>query len=499
MAKMGDTLNKAGRGSRAQPQLHGGVRGGTGADSAALTQMPELTGREHVVALMQLRRYASTTLFLERTFYENAAEIAYRIQELVPKCKPEHVLWLVNDLRRNVGLRSVSVFVAVQAAKSFNGRTVGDIVKTACFRPDDVTEFLAMYFGHGDRKESGQTLSHQAKRGLQRALQQFNSYQLAKYSGGNRGKQPWTLKDAVRLVHPRPATAQHAAAFSGLLEGTLSTPDTWEVNISRLSKDNTEARAKEWMRLGDGEALGQLALLRNLRNMLQDGVPRGWLREKLEAQNWRRILPFQFIVAMKTAPQLEPVLEKAMLKSLKSMRADLYLPGRTLLMLDNSYSMHAPLAGRSVLGRRDAAAALAIFMREVCEDVDIYAFAWEETPLPPRRGMALAEAYTSSPGGGTALGQSTASALRACGGSVDRVVILTDEQANGLDEERHLSRVAGAVQRGYIINVAPYKNGLQMNKNWLRISGFSDQCVKAICEYENSDSRVAEFFSDKED
>ena len=76
----------------------------------------------------------------------------------------------------------------------------------------------------------------------------------------------------------------------------------------------------------------------------------------LGAMNTSRILPFRFLAAARYASQWEEALEQAMLKSLADQPK---LGGRTIVLVDVSGSMTAPLSHRSEMQRTDAAYGLA--------------------------------------------------------------------------------------------------------------------------------------------
>ena len=61
----------------------------------------------------------------------------------------------------------------------------------------------------------------------------------------------------------------------------------------------------------------------------------------------------------------------------------------------------------------------------------------------------------------------------------ERIVIVTDEQSH--DALRPLP----AGTKGYVMNVAPYQNGIAWGR-WTTISGFSENLVKFIVEVEAS-------------
>src|SRR5438128_236484 len=146
-------------------------------------------------------------------------------------------------------------------------------------------------------------------------------------------------------------------------------PDNLEVSLSS-GKDKRET----FERLIGEKKLGGLALLRNLRLMQRAEVPRETIAAAIEAMRTDRILPYRFIAAARYAPDFEPELESAMLKSLQG-HAE--LSGATSLLIDVSASMDAPLSGQSEMTRLEAACGLAILAREVCETVEIFTFSSE--------------------------------------------------------------------------------------------------------------------------
>ena len=61
----------------------------------------------------------------------------------------------------------------------------------------------------------------------------------------------------------------------------------------------------------------------------------------------------------------------------------------------------------------------------------------------------------------------------------DRIIVITDEQSQ--------DGVPGLVPniKGYIVNVAPYKNGIGADKGWTKIDGWSERVIDYILESEN--------------
>ncbi len=145
------------------------------------------------------------------------------------------------------------------------------------------------------------------------------------------------------------------------------------------------------------------------------------------------------------------------------------LPGKTVLVVDGSGSMFgAKVSAKSEIDRFDAAAALAILVREVCESVDVIVFSNDAFLVPPRRGFALRDVLMQSAqrGGTNTENAKTAADTR----GYDRIIILTDEQSH--------QAISAPRGRGYVVNVAGNKNGIGYGP-WTQIDGWSE----AILDY----------------
>lgn len=332
-------------------------------------------------------------------------------------------------------------------------------------------------------------IANAVKRGLARAISKFDSYQLAKYRNSNSAV---ALRDVLFMVHAKPkdigerkgkktkaiarkgytrgATQRHTTAqaitYQQLADDKLPTPDTWETQLSAGAD-----KKATFERLMSENKLGYMALLRNLRNMEEAGVDRRLICQCLrEGAPNSKALPFRFIAAAVHAPRFEDVLDECMLLSLGAMEK---LRGRTVLLIDNSGSMYqAKISAKSELLRAQAAQALAVMAREICEEVVIYAFSNQAVLVPPRHGIALANALRDATAhGGTAMGD----ALRTVNNKeeYDRIIILTDEQTHDVLGKPRDEAV------GYIINVASNQYGIGAG-NFVKIDGFSEQVLRFI-------------------
>lgn len=408
----------------------------------------------HVSAELQLRRAVLACMLWESQFYEDGVAIAGRIRELVPKVPAEQVAALAVEGREKMKLRHVPLLLVREMARLKTHRhLVAETLARVIQRPDEISEFVALYWAEGR-----QPLSAQVKKGLASAFTRFDEYALAKYDR----TAPVKLRDVLFLSHARPLDQAQAALWKRLVDGELTTPDTWEVALS-AGADKREV----WERLLRENKLGALALLRNLRNMAEMKVTPAQIGEALGRMKTERVLPFRFIAAARYAPQWETELEKAMLRSLEGQAK---LLGRTVLLVDISGSMEAPLSRRGEMRRNDAAYGLAVLLREIAEQVSVYSFSDELVRVPGRSGFALRDAIdTSQPHHGTYLGK----AIQALEEDYDRLIVITDEQSH--------DAVPGpdSKARGYVINVASYKNGVGYGK-WTHIDGWSEAVIEYI-------------------
>jgi 60 kDa SS-A/Ro ribonucleoprotein len=407
-----------------------------------------------------LRRSVMACLLWEKTFYEDGVEIADRIAELVPKVKPEVVAALAMEAREEMKLRHAPLLLVREMARYPTHRAlVGATLERVIQRVDEIAEFLAIYSAGRTEAKKLNKLAHQVRKGLAASFGKFSEYQFAKYDRDGAVK----LRDALFLCHPKPRDAEQEALFKKIVDGTLATPDTWEVALSG-GADKKET----WNRLIAEKKLGGLALLRNLRNMHQAGVGRALVREAVAEMKIERILPYRFIAAARAVPQWENLLEQPMLRCMEGQEK---LRGHTVLLVDVSGSMDSPLSAKSDLRRLDAACGLAILLREIAEDLEVKTFSSYTKTVPARRGFALRDAIVhSQPHNATYLGKAVESVRRA-----DRLVVITDEQSH--------DRVPAPKCKGYMINVAAYRNGVGYGE-WTHVDGFSESVLHYICEFE---------------
>lgn len=437
----------------------------------------------------ELKRSVLTCMLFENSFYEKGSEIAQRIADLVPKVKPEQVAALACEARDRMNLRHIPLFLVRELARvKGNGRLVAQTLEHVIQRADELSEFIAIYW-----KEKKQTLSAGVKRGLAAAFPKFSAYSLAKYDRENAVR----LRDVLFLAHPKPKDEEQAATWKKLVDGTLESPDTWEVELSA-----GKGKKETFERLMQEGKLGGLAVLRNLRNMTEAGVDERIIRTRL-SEGISRAFPYRFVVAAKFAPRLEDAIEQAMFKAVEQCQT---LPGKTGFLIDVSGSMDYRLGNpheskrdtlKSILSvfqpdqvawaqetsRIDVAAGLGILLREKASNVLMATFSTQVVEIPARRGFALRDAIKNSQSHGGTLLKAALEALKGhfAWKSVDRLIVITDEQSqDGISD--------AWAPKSYVVNVAPNKNGVSYRNGWLHVDGWSEAVIDYIREIERMDA-----------
>lgn len=442
----------------------------------------------------QLRRSVLSCLLWEDEFYEDGKTISDRIKSLIKEVKPEQVAELAIEAREKQNLRHIPLLIVREMARLDSHKSwVSETLYRVIQRPDELAEFLSIYW-----KEKKQPISAQVKKGLAKAFTKFNEYSLAKYNRDNAIK----LRDVLFLTHAKPLDgvegfnkaarkkkikfpkkSQGSVLFKKLVDNELKTPDTWEVALS-----GGDDKKETFERLMEDGKLGGLAFIRNLRNMEQSGISKSLVKDYVDQANFEKVLPFRFITAAKHVPKWEDVIEKAMFKCLDKFEK---MPGKTVLVVDVSGSMGARLSGKSELSRIDAAAALAILARELCEEVVIYCTAGNDASrihrtelVPARHGFALSEQVkkcASSLGGGGIFLTQVTKFINDLEKNVDRLIVFTDEQ--DCDNKLNPSFAIAFGEQNYLVNIASAKNGIGYKK-WIHIDGFSENTFEFITELE---------------
>lgn len=286
------------------------------------------------------------TSFANDSFYRSANDTFDRLKELVRICDKKFVAQAAVYARTQFGMRSITHCVASELAKHIAGeKWAKDFYSAVIYRPDDMLEILSYHTSRNGK------LPNSMKKGLAKAFDKFDRYALAKYRGEGKG---FKLIDVVNLVHPTP-TEKNADAIQALVKGELKSFDTWEVELSKAGQtatnDEEKANYKKevWIKLIREKKLGYFALLRNLRNIIEQAPE--IIDEALETLTNEAlikkslVLPFRYLTAFEEIQKLtDGKIVRTVLMALNK-AVDIAISnvpkfdGETLVVLDVSGSM----------------------------------------------------------------------------------------------------------------------------------------------------------------
>lgn len=453
-------------------------------------------------------------------FYETGVASDSRFKALIGQVVREDHEWVgrfLPWLRNEANMRTASIVGAVEAVAAMvslkipGGRALINSVLT---RADEPGEML----GYWRATYPGQQIPKPIKRGIADAVGRlYNEYNTLKYDTASHA---FRFGDVLEIVHASPDKPYQVALFKHLIDrrhGRDEIPDSLEILCTNaaLRKDVAEGVVQSLLRPDTLRAagmtwedalslagnklskknlweamipnMGYMALLRNLRNFDEAGV------SNLVAQQAHnrlvdpeqvarsRQLPMRFLSAFRAVSNVRwhQSLEMALQESLNNIPE---FPGRTLILIDTSGSMGQSFGKDTALQFWDAAAIFGLALSQRCEHADVVSFSDRTKVFPLRKGSSLLvmlEAFKRGyfMNGGT----ETQRAVRQHFQSHDRVVILTDEQANW----HGYSDVAEAVPAHIPVitfNLAGYQVGHKESGTPTRITigGLSDQAFKLL-------------------
>lgn len=419
------------------------------------------------------------TSLVKDQYYRKADDTLTRLADLIGQVDPLFAAKAAVYARNEFGMRSISHATAGELGQYASGQQwKRRFYEAVVRRPDDITEILSYYRG-----KYGKKLPTAMKRGLADAFDKFDGYQIAKYKGEGRGLK---LVDAVNLLHPKPSNDKAKWAIGELVAGTLKSTETWEAKLSAAGKDE-EAKEGAWRSLLAENKLGYMALLKNLRNIMQQApemvdiacaqlVDEKAIRKSL-------VFPFRFVTAYYEL-QAEPGAQKV-LKALQR-AADISLanvpdlPGRTVVMLDTSGSMSGEPA-------KIAAPFAVALVRKLGADLVVWASSAKYLNLEPEcsifGGMATIAADNGKVGHGTDL-HTAISSLKA---PYDRIILLSDMQAwigRGSPSLKAYSTKFGVTPKVFSFDVTGYGTLQFPEKDVYAIAGISDKTFEIMARLE---------------
>jgi 60 kDa SS-A/Ro ribonucleoprotein len=472
---------------------------------------------------------AVVTTSLSNKIYEGGNERLERVRSLIAKNDPEFVARLAVYARNRMYMRSIPLVLAVELAKTGAGNgVVTKAVRGVVQRADEITELLAYYQVANERKEVKKLnkLSKQIQRGLSEAFNKFDEYQFAKYDrqGGE-----VKLKDALFLVHPTAVNDAQQVIFNKIAKSELEVPYTWETELSLLGQrefsNDQEKQAAfrgKWEELITSGKLGYMALMRNLRNMIEANVSVEFMKEVcaiLSDQNAvakSMQLPFRFLAAYREIRALESglvpmvldALELAVEQSARNIRG-FGKNTSVLIACDVSGSMQKPISEKSKVQNYDIGLMLGMLLQSRCEYVQTGMFGdkWKIINVPRKGILANVQEFYKREGevGYATNGYLVLKELIRRGEVVDKIMMFTDCQLwnskvthLGMDSDmtslwRQYKQIAPQ-SRLYLFDLAGYGNTpIDVRNDGVHlIAGWSDKIFDVLSALENGGDALAE-------
>jgi telomerase protein component 1 len=296
----------------------------------------------------------------------------------------------------------------------------------------------------------------------------------------------------------------------------LEIPKTWEVEISKKG-NNKEA----WQELLENKNVPILALLRNLRNIINSNVPMETHKKIIDQLNSENVIinskvfPFQIYSAYKqikkiNKPEFEAIysdtLEKALQISTENNCPK--LKGKALIFVDVSGSMTSPLSSHSEMTLRECGILLGLMINASCESVEFRAFSSPgknpeghiEVPLDSKhilKNFANVESKSTMLGGGTDVPISRLHQALDHKENLDYIIIISDMMIRGEDYSslsdflKDYRAQVNPMMKYIAINLNSY--GVRLNENEsseesnydlisgnIFITGYSDKILSMI-------------------
>ncbi|MGY3795865.1 TROVE domain-containing protein [Aquimarina sp. 433] len=461
---------------------------------------------------------------LEKTNYEATNDRLERIIKLVQKNDPYFVAQLAVYARQKMYLRSIPIVLAVELSKVHSGdNLVSKTVNGVIQRADEITELLAYYQFANQRTGTKKLnkLSKQIQKGIVMALNKFDAYQFAKY---NR-KTEVTFKDAIFLTHPKPKDDIQQSIFDKVINDSLEVPYTWEVELSTLGQqkfandiEKQNAFTAKWEELIDSNKLGYMALMRNLRNILEAEVSHAHIAKIVTTltneSNVKRSkqLPFRFMAAYQELSAVKSsytsyildALEKAIQISVINMKG-FELDTKVVVACDVSGSMMQPISRKSKIQAYDIGLVLGMLLQNKCKNVitGLFGDRWKQYVLPKGNVLSNVMKLKRIEGevGYSTNGYKVIQSLNNNRTKIDKVMIFTDCQlwnSGHYNSDKHIKTEWNAYKKLvpnaklYIFDLMGYNSApLQVEKNDVYlIGGWSDKVFEVLDALENGNSVI---------
>jgi 60 kDa SS-A/Ro ribonucleoprotein len=460
---------------------------------------------------------------VEDSYYESDEEHLAAVYERFDAAAAEDVefvLKLAAYARQELYLRDIPQVLLVFAANDdrFKDDSDKSLIRewapAIIQRMDETATALAVH-----DELFGGTAPWPLRRGIEDALvERADAYTLSKYELSRRDV---TLRDVFNRVHPKPVDDEQAGLFERFMRGDLDdyptveplpSPNTWETVISEWG--NTR-EAWEILITDDEYTLPIFASIRNLRNMLEAGVPEETIVGHLDIEAVRHapLYPFRYYQAYKAitlagfnAPAVERWLEEAIDVAVGNVPEGLR---DTFVAVDLSGSMTGAISQHSVLERKEIGTLFGAVLADRGARVGGFGDDFQEVSMhvdaPVLQRQAVLLGIDREVGNSTN-GWKVPQYLRERDEQVERIVVFTDMQIwdstpftarndrTVKDEfEAYRAEVAPNVSL-YLVDLASYGDLVTPEgyENVYNISGWSENVLEFIKHAEAPGAAIEE-------
>lgn len=414
------------------------------------------------------------TIKLEPQFYRDENQTMIELRDLIEKIGLKDPYFVCQAIKYSRcmrdGMRSINHLAAALVAPFITGKEYAKrfyslynkkTQEGGCiFRPDDMSEIKDVY-----NVLNKATLSNAMKKGFASAIESLDTYQLAKYKK--------SIIDMSNLVHPNSTRStatvtvddKEMKTLDALMQGVTVSADTWEVANSeagqlvaqavkegKLDKEEAQkvladAKNDNWETLLKEGKLGILAALRNIRSMLKDPKPEviNALAKLISNPTIIRkgmIMPYQMDLAFEIVKnefhksEYATLIKNALTTGLEYSIPNLasILTGKTLVMVDCSGSMWSYCYQnnkRISSTAADKAGLLAAIVAKAtnADIIRFGSFAEYFDYNVNENVFSLGREIINKNMGGTNIARAFECA-RAVGKAYDRIILLSDNEAN---------------------------------------------------------------------
>lgn len=474
------------------------------------------------------------TASLQNKFYSSGNNDLESIRQLIKKIDPKTVCQLAVYAREKMYLRSIPLVLMVELLKTLDSRKgkpvdrsmLRNTITRVIQRADEITEILSYFSLANERKETKKLnkIPKTLKVGIANSFYKFDEHRLAKYNTSKEVK----LRDALFLSHPKPRNEQDKVLFKKLAENKLDVPYTWEVEISDIGQKKyasesakEEAFKNKWEELVANDALGYMALLRNIRNLLQNDVSKETIKNvcaKLSDETEvlkSKQLPFRFFSAYKELTKVEEELDAFSVKDLKKALEKAVkisvrnIKGfdedtRVLIACDVSGSMQTPVTEKSSIEMYEIGLLLGQLLQSRCKNVvtGFFGDKWKITDFADDNVLANTLNLRRREGevGYATNGHLVLNYLNTKNIEVDKVMFFTDCQlynsrgsSNSLQGEWTQYKQKFPKAKLYLFDLGGHGNSpldLEHERNVAQIAGWSEKIFEVLDSVEKGENVI---------